>query len=290
MGSPSSRSAAGLGIGLLVVTGIGVTWQAVIWNAGFFHDDAFITLRYAQNWIAGNGVAWNPGDRVEGYTNFLELLLASGLGALGADLVSAARAIGIVAWLGLAALAVRFGRGDAALSLLPAVATSASIPLIAWVFGGLEAPLLAVLLSLGVLGLRDALCEDAAAVRSAVVASGLAFGLAILTRPDAALFPAVGLCFLLLATPSRARLQRAVCFLAPMALIVVPWLAWKLVYYGALVPNTWWVKGSDPSAWRPARTTYLASRCCRRSRCSGWWPARSGRGGWGDSGAATPLG
>ncbi len=32
-------------------------------------DDAMISMRYAANWADGHGLVWNPGDRVEGYTN-----------------------------------------------------------------------------------------------------------------------------------------------------------------------------------------------------------------------------
>ena len=38
-------------------------------------DDAFITYRYAQNLVDGHGPVWNPGERVEGYSNFLWLLM-----------------------------------------------------------------------------------------------------------------------------------------------------------------------------------------------------------------------
>src|SRR5262245_14911733 len=34
-------------------------------------DDAFISFRYARNLANGNGLVFNPGERVEGYTNFL---------------------------------------------------------------------------------------------------------------------------------------------------------------------------------------------------------------------------
>ena len=64
-------SAVVLGTVLLGVVAAAVGLQGVFWNGDFLHDDAFITLRYAQNWIAGNGIGWNPGDRVEGYTNLL---------------------------------------------------------------------------------------------------------------------------------------------------------------------------------------------------------------------------
>src|SRR5215210_8827197 len=38
-------------------------------------DDAFISYRYALNLIAGHGLVFNPGERVEGYTNLLYVLL-----------------------------------------------------------------------------------------------------------------------------------------------------------------------------------------------------------------------
>jgi hypothetical protein len=34
-------------------------------------DDAFISLRYAKHFAEGHGLVYNPGERVEGYTNFL---------------------------------------------------------------------------------------------------------------------------------------------------------------------------------------------------------------------------
>ncbi len=41
------------------------------WIFRFVQDDAFITYRYARNMARGNGLVFNPGDHVEGYTNFL---------------------------------------------------------------------------------------------------------------------------------------------------------------------------------------------------------------------------
>ena len=55
-------------------------------NRRYYHDDAFITLRYARNLLAGEGPVWNPGERVQGYTNFLHLVLVSALGLVGVDL------------------------------------------------------------------------------------------------------------------------------------------------------------------------------------------------------------
>src|SRR5512140_545245 len=40
-------------------------------------DDAMISMRYAWNLSHGNGLVWNPGERVEGYTNLLLTLVMS---------------------------------------------------------------------------------------------------------------------------------------------------------------------------------------------------------------------
>nr|HNH96503.1 hypothetical protein [Microthrixaceae bacterium] len=41
------------------------------WQFRFVQDDAFISFRYAKNLVDGNGLVFNPGQPVEGYTNFL---------------------------------------------------------------------------------------------------------------------------------------------------------------------------------------------------------------------------
>ena len=46
---------------------------AVAWalHLGWLADDAFISFRYSRNWANGEGLVYNAGERVEGYTNFL---------------------------------------------------------------------------------------------------------------------------------------------------------------------------------------------------------------------------
>ena len=46
----------------------------------FISDDAYISFRYAQNLVNGYGLVWNHGEAVEGYTNFLwVVLIAAGM-------------------------------------------------------------------------------------------------------------------------------------------------------------------------------------------------------------------
>ena len=49
-------------------------WLALlVWLASlawFMTDDAFISFRYVRNLLEGHGLVFNPGERVEGYSNF----------------------------------------------------------------------------------------------------------------------------------------------------------------------------------------------------------------------------
>lgn len=44
-----------------------------------FDDDAFISLRYADRLLNGHGLTWTDGQRVEGYSNILWILLIAAI-------------------------------------------------------------------------------------------------------------------------------------------------------------------------------------------------------------------
>ncbi len=56
-------------------------------KVNFIQDDAFISFRYVENLINGNGLVFNPGEYVEGYTSFLWVLFLSLLAWLNVDYV-----------------------------------------------------------------------------------------------------------------------------------------------------------------------------------------------------------
>lgn len=60
-------------IGLLAVVGAFLAHAISFW--GYTVDDAFITFRYSRMTALGNGPYFNVGEHVEGYTNFLLMLL-----------------------------------------------------------------------------------------------------------------------------------------------------------------------------------------------------------------------
>ena len=122
----------------------------------FFHDDAYITLRYAQHWLRGDGIVFNATERVEGYTSFFHLALISGTAKLigGEDFLPLiAQGIGIVAFGGICAIiafvfkpATNQSNYSSRALLLLLVPTN--LALIAWSLGGLETTLYTALLML----------------------------------------------------------------------------------------------------------------------------------------------
>ena len=74
----------------------------------FLGDDCFISFRYARHLVAGEGLVWNPGERVEGYTNFLWVLLMAGSLLAGIPPETSSVAIGVTSGAGLLAVILRF--------------------------------------------------------------------------------------------------------------------------------------------------------------------------------------
>ncbi len=203
----------------------------------FMADDAFISLRYSDRLLHGQGLTWSSGPRVEGYTNLLWVLLCAALG-LVMDLVHAARvlAFGTAATV-LLALTFQARRGVWAAVACGAVASGLALsgPLAVWSVGGLEQPLLVACLSVAAVSLWRA--AEAPEELARLWLPGFALALAVLTRPDSPLF--VGCAALqVLATHGPRRWSAALRLLALPVLAFVAQLGFRLAYYGEWVPNT----------------------------------------------------
>jgi arabinofuranosyltransferase len=218
---------------------------ALAWSQRFIQDDAFISLRYARNLARGLGLVFNPNERVEGYTNFLWTAWLALPFRLGLDPVVFAFASGLALYAGTLVLAIRLAR-----ALLPASARAPLMLLVilganhtftAYATGGLET----ILQTFLALATFSVLLEPPLTTPRAAGASLLA-ALAILTRPDSPvlLIPSifVGMSGLGALEPRR-RWRTALAGVAPALAIVGAWLAWKLRFYGAVIPNTWYVRG-----------------------------------------------
>src|SRR5512143_2619799 len=73
-------------------------------------DDAYISFRYAQNAILGHGLVFNPGERVEGFTNFLWTAMMVPLEGAGGDVGRASVVLGAMFALAILWIVFRFAR------------------------------------------------------------------------------------------------------------------------------------------------------------------------------------
>ncbi len=115
-------------------------------------DDAFISYRYAANWAAGDGLVFNIGERVEGYSCFLWVATLA-LGArLGFEPPRFAPALGVV--IGMASLGVssRLSRAADRESVVPPIVVPLAYVLsygfVFYIGAGMDGPLFTLLLLL----------------------------------------------------------------------------------------------------------------------------------------------
>lgn len=80
-------------VGLAVV--LAVYLGHASWFRAYVNDDAYITFRYSRNLASGQGPYFNPGEHVEGYTNFLLMLLMTPVFAIGGEAAVAPMAKGL---------------------------------------------------------------------------------------------------------------------------------------------------------------------------------------------------
>lgn len=241
----SSRCARGpISVPLLGALALGVHAS---FFAGYVIDDAWISFRYARNLASGLGLVFDPGGPpVEGYTNFLWVMLAAPFIGAGIPVAKAMAIIGLLCAMALVALATARARQDdhgVPLAGVPTALVLASAHGLAFhAVAGLETPLFSLLILAGALALIDRRPAHFASFTS----------LAFLTRPEAALLGIVGTGLLLTGHGDRdARRRDALKALSFFVLLVTPYLAFKIAYFGKLLPNTWDAK--SPDFWAGAR-------------------------------------
>ncbi|WP_420587382.1 hypothetical protein [Ruegeria sp.] len=225
---------------------------------GYFPDDAYITIRFAEHLSQGLGIVWNvDGPPVEGSTSFLQTLLYAAAFKLGLSPAISSYAMNT---LGLAALVVILyftiknltGRFDVA-AALPLAMFFSGVAFTVHLNSGMETLIFLTLISASFLTSLILLNR-----RTWTAALGLAVVnfFCLLCRPDAAPF-IMGQGLVLGIVALRTWLtqantlfirQLAVSF-AVLVAMGLTFLAWKYSYFGYVLPNSFYVKASDPLAF-----------------------------------------
>tara|TARA_B100000945_G_scaffold310992_1_gene303637 strand:+ start:5680 stop:7302 length:1623 start_codon:yes stop_codon:yes gene_type:complete len=216
-------------------------------HRSFFHDDAYITLRYANHWQAGVGPVWNSNERVEGYTSFLHLATLTPLQKFGLQPEVSARIVGLCSYLaiwltiGYYSYKTESNQNRKLMTMLILMSTiPTAFTTIAWSLGGLETPLYMLFLMLATY-LFTTFEQNIA--NSKAITVGLLLAFCTLTRPEAALFVAITIAAALVLHKS---LKTSLCILLAFSILYIPYFVWRWSYYGDIFPNTYYVKIGTP--------------------------------------------
>lgn len=205
-------------------------------------DDAYITYRYAENLVEGNGLAYNVGTRVEGYTSIAQVLIAALFRLAGKQFVIfGTMMLGVIAWALAIALLWQFmrrqrqgelDRPDWFLILYLAFCH----PAVIWSFSGMETTMLALAwVAAWFFHLREYEQDDWPYL------SGLLSAAAGLLHPEGIIIAVVlGASWFLPYKPER--LKKALVYLAiALGVFGLYWL-WRWSYFGYFFPNTFYNK------------------------------------------------
>ncbi len=238
--------------------------------AWFLTDDAFVSFRYVRNLLAGHGLVFNPGEYVEGYTNFLWALeLAALWGLFGlrpeqtANWLSVAYTVGTLAalWWWLARSPTRHDRGFLAWLALGLLGSSATFAV--WTSGGgLETRQFTCFIVVAVVCLAVHRHQ-----RWGLLAASVSLAAAALTRPEGLLLAAccfgwfmaqrrlaarwppgrdAGFAATLAAVVRRPDWRELTYLVVPFAIVVTAHFLWRYGYYGEWLPNTYYAKHIRP--------------------------------------------
>jgi hypothetical protein len=222
-------------------------------------DDAMISMRYARNLAHGYGLVWNPGgERVEGFTNplwtlylalFHLLPISPQKLSLPVQISGAVFLLGALLYVKRIALLLSCGSPLAAFTAV--ALTAFYLPLVNWSLQGMEVSLLALLVTAAAYHLLASLPRDEFSALPYLL-----LGAALLVRLDAMVPLLTMLLFGLLAQRQHRRRHLLLGIIA-LALGLGSQTVFRVLYYGDLLPNTYYLKLTGyPASLRVLRGLY----------------------------------
>jgi hypothetical protein len=224
---------------------------------GFTWDDPFISFRYARNFVEGHGLVYNVGERVEGYSNPLYVLIcalayATAIGGSDLGLLYFAKIFGLACAFGSIILVWFYlRRWDyfPSLNYLPVIALGpwmllTNIFFAGWSMGGMETVFFPFLLMLA-LYLLLLEVQDRKLLNRFISWPALVFWLAALTRPEGPVLWLAGL-ITLLSVRKRYGIGRRliISYVLTFILLMAVFLAHRVWYFGDILPNTYYAKAT----------------------------------------------
>jgi arabinofuranosyltransferase len=207
---------------------------SVVFYFNFTAEDAYITYRYAENWLNTGSLAFNEGEPINAMTSPLHAILSAALFSVTGNTVLSNKIISLVLLL-LSTLLVWYRyRKDPPFQVLALILLLPPCVLL-WTFGGLETPILLFLATI------TAVLADRPPPFRFILLCGifLLASLAFLTRYDSILFffPIT-----LYAASKAQSIKHVSIAAAGAAILPLSWLLVSIYYYGDLLPTSFYVK------------------------------------------------
>ncbi len=205
-------------------------------------DDAYITFRYVRNLTRGWGFVYNPGEQVLGTTTPLFTLLLTPLGLLGADIISSAKWINVLASTAdviLVFLIARRHMGDG-IALLGAMLLAIT-PSAVWATStGMETEFNVLLL----------LSTAYAFVAERYTLTAVLAAIAVMTRPDDLILVVVIFGWQTLnGFRDKQALRQAIKMVSLFVICLLPWAVFSTAYFGSPIPNSILGKVASSRIW-----------------------------------------
>ena len=236
---------------LLIISFTAALFLYLCSQSFFVQDDAFITFRYVRNFLNGNGLVFNKGEYVEGYTSFLWVMILAITSLFKFNIQNTAQYISL--FFGLATLPLtyllscRFNFDTVTnkqkisaitFNLIPVFLLSVTGAFSYWSVSGMETSLFVFLVLLGIYFNIENSSNDKINLKFVST-----FMLASLTRPEGFFFFALILLYTFITSRQYSvkrnnTLKELYIFLIPYTL----YLSLRLIYYGYPFPNTFYAK------------------------------------------------
>lgn len=206
------------------------------------YDDAFITFRYAQNFIHGNGIVYNVDERTEGYTSFLWLLVVSigeyiGHPVIFSQLIGLIFSISIVCLILVLPLFIPEIKAKTA--AIAAILTTLNGVFNPWPMSGIETTFFTLLLLISVILFVYAHNRSSNLL---LATTGIVLALLSMTRPEGLLITGIVIFFECVISLKQKNIKTFIALVLPFLILFGVYFGWRYSYYGYLLPNTFYAK------------------------------------------------
>ena len=213
-------------------------------------DDAYISYRYVENFVEGHGLVFNYGERVEGYTNFLWIMILALAVILGLPIILTSQVLGVICGIGVIVMSYLIARlicntRKWYLLLIPPFLLAINGALAYWIIGGMETALFILLTSMVIYF----------EVKKPSITPYLLV-LLTLCRPEGGLY--FGIIFLYRLFIIKSGWKNLIKYALIYIGLLIPYGIFKLLYFGDLLPNPFYAKTGTSLEYIKSGIEYLA--------------------------------